>query len=103
MSRRSRPLKLLPVLALFTAFVAPVWPQMALPPPVPPGVAPAWTRVPTSPQVFYAPNVPADLFLLHKRYYYYYGVIGTRASTWQDRGARCASRTCPVPDKPHLF
>jgi hypothetical protein len=69
----SRILNLLLVLALLTAGVAPAWSQMALPPPVPPGVAPAWAVVPTSPKVFYAPNVPGDLFLLHKRYYYYYG------------------------------
>ena len=78
----SRGLKLLLVAALLTACVAPAWSQMAppppppgvaLPPPVPPGVAPAWAVVPTSPKVFYAPNLPADLFLLHKRYYYYYG------------------------------
>ena len=82
MSRRSRPLKLLLVLALLTACVAPAWskmapppppPGVALPPPVPPGIAPAWAVVPTSPKVFNAPNIPSDLFLLHKRYYYYYG------------------------------
>jgi hypothetical protein len=81
MFRLSRPLKLLLVAALLTAGVAPAWSQMApppappgvaLPPPVPPGVAPAWAVVPTSPKVFYAPNIPADLFLLHKKYYYYY-------------------------------
>ncbi len=75
MSRRSRPLKLLLVLALLAAGAAPAWSQAytLLPAPVPPGLAPGWVPVPTSPQVFYAPNVPADLFLLHKRYYYYYG------------------------------
>lgn len=82
MSRRSRPLKLLLVLALLTALAAPAWSQMAppsplpgvaLPPPVPPGVAPAWAVVPTSPKVFYAPNIPGDIFLLHKKYYYYNG------------------------------
>ena len=82
MSRISRPLKLLLALALITALAAPAWSQMvppppppgvALPPPVPPGVTPAWAAVPTSPKVFYAPNVPGDLFLLHKRHYYYYG------------------------------
>src|SRR5512139_3354919 len=78
---RAHPLKLLLVLAWLAACAAPAWSQMvpppppgaALPAPVPSGVAPAWTPVPTSPKVFYAPNVPADLFLLHKRYYYYYG------------------------------
>lgn len=67
------------VVLLLTALVVPAWSQMvpppgvALPPPVPPGVAPAWAPVPTSPKVFYAPNIPGDLFLLQKRYYYYYG------------------------------
>ncbi len=65
--------KILLLVILLAASVAPAWSQMALPLPVPPGVAPAWTPVPTSPQVFYAPNIPGDLFLLHKRYYYYYG------------------------------
>lgn len=78
----SRVLKLLLVAVLLTACVAPAWAQMAppppppgvaLPPPVPPGLAPAWAVVPSSPKVFYAPNIPSDLFLLHKRYYYYYG------------------------------
>ncbi len=82
MSHRSQAVKLLLVLMLLGTLVAPAWAQMggpppapgvALPPPIPPGVAPAWTVVPTSPKVFYAPNIPADLFLLHKRYYYYYG------------------------------
>jgi hypothetical protein len=76
----ARWLKVLLFLTLIGAWVAPAGAQMyappppgvgvPLPPPVPPGVAPAWTPVPSSPQVFYAPNVPADLFLLHKRYYY---------------------------------
>ncbi len=68
----SRPWKVIFLGILLTACMAPAWAQMALPLPVPPGAAPAWTPVPTSPQVFYAPNLPADLFLLHKRYYYYY-------------------------------
>ncbi|MCL4500515.1 MAG: hypothetical protein M1438_01505 [Deltaproteobacteria bacterium] len=76
-----RPLKILLAMVLLISCVAPAWPQMApppppgvapLPPPVPPGVAPAWVVAPTSPKVFYAPNLPSDLFLLHKRYYYYY-------------------------------
>ena len=76
-----RLVKVLLLATLLVACVAPAWSQMAsppppgvaLPPPVPPGVVPAWAAVPTSPKVFYAPNIPSDLFLLHKRYYYYYG------------------------------
>jgi hypothetical protein len=30
--------------------------------PVPPHVKPRWTRMPETPRVFYAPNVPADVF-----------------------------------------
>lgn len=79
----ARWLKILFFLTLVAACAAPAGAQMypppppgggaPLPPPVPPGVAPAWTRVPTSPKVFYAPNLPTDLFLLHQRYYYYSG------------------------------
>ena len=73
----SRLLKGLLLVMLMTALVVPAWSQMvppppppgvALPPPVPPGVTPAWAPVPTSPKVFYAPNVPGALFLLNKRY-----------------------------------
>ncbi len=71
----SRVLKILLATVLVIACVAPAWSQayVPVPAPVPPGYGPAWAPVPTSPQVFYAPNIPADLFLLHKRYYYYYG------------------------------
>lgn len=48
-------------------------PGVALPAPAPPGLAPAWTPVPTSPRVLYAPNLPGDVFRLHKKYYYYSG------------------------------
>ncbi len=71
----SRLLHSLLLVVLLTAGAAPAWSQayVPLPLPVPPGVAPAWAPVPTSPQVFYAQNIPVDLFLLHKKYYYYYG------------------------------
>jgi hypothetical protein len=83
MSSISRPLKLLLLLVLLTACAVPAWSQMplppgyavALPPPAPPGVYPGWTPVPTSPKVLYATNIPADLFLVQKRYYYYYGGV----------------------------
>jgi len=81
MARLSRPRQIFLALALLTAFTAPAWPQMAPPPPtgltaplpIPPGVVPAWAPVPTSPKVFYAQNIPGDIFLLHKKYYYYNG------------------------------
>lgn len=79
----SRLLKVFLLVALLSAFAAPAWCQTAVPPPVlqevalptpvPPGVAPAWAPVPTAPKIFYAPNIPGDLFLLHKKYYYYSG------------------------------
>src|SRR5574340_995135 len=71
----TRLLKILLVAIVLISCAAPAWSQayMALPAPVPPGYAPAWTPVPSSPQVFYAPNLPTDLFLCQKRYYYYYG------------------------------
>ncbi len=69
----SRWLQVALLVILVTAGAAPAWSQVMLPLPVPPGVAPAWAPVPSSPKVFYALNIPSDLFLLHKRYYYYYG------------------------------
>ena len=66
-------LKVLLVITLLAAGVAPAWSQAGLPQPAPPGVAPAWTVVPSSPRVLYAPNIPGDLFLRHKKYYYYAG------------------------------
>jgi hypothetical protein len=80
----SRLLKGLLLVLLLSSLVVPAWSQMVpppppqgvvLPPPAPPGVTPAWTPVPTSPKVFYAPNVPGDLFFLNKRHYYYYGGV----------------------------
>ncbi len=38
--------------------------------PVPPEVIPQWTPVPGSPQVYYAPNVPTDVFRYQRRYYF---------------------------------
>ena len=67
--------KMLTAIILITAFAAPAWAQVAvpaMPPPMAPGVAPAWTAVPASPKVLYAPNVPGDMFRLHRQYYYYH-------------------------------
>lgn len=93
----SRLIKILLITTLLAAFVAPAWCQPAVPPPpqelalpapVPPGVAPAWTPVPTSPRVFYAANIPGDLFLLHQKYYYY------------SRGLWYRSKHLPGPYRP---
>jgi hypothetical protein len=84
----SRLLKVLLLLTIFSALAAPAWarPCLAPPPPytpayaaipgpVPYGMAPAWARVPSSPEVFFAPNLPTDLFLVQNKYYYYYGGV----------------------------
>jgi hypothetical protein len=83
----SRLLKALLLLTVCSSLAAPAWAQpclappsyapayMAVPGPVPYGMAPAWARVSTSPRVFFAPNLPADLFLVKNKYYYYYGGV----------------------------
>jgi hypothetical protein len=48
-----------------------------LPPTVPPGVTPQWTRVPGNPAVAYAPNLKVDLFR-HQGVYYYWVAGGWR-------------------------
>ena len=40
--------------------------------PVPPGVKPQWTRVPGAPQVFWAPNLPTDVFRYSGKYYFFW-------------------------------
>ncbi len=60
---------------LVIVLAAPAWSQAPAPPPPPvaPGTVPAWTVVPSSPKVLYAPNEPGDIFRLHRHYFYYYG------------------------------
>ena len=111
----SRLFKILLVLTILLACTAPAWSQMyapappgaavALPLPLPPGVVPAWTPVPTSPQVFYAPNIPVDLFLLHKKYYYYYGGYWYQSKYPEGPWGLVQKQTPPghPPDKPRLF
>jgi hypothetical protein len=43
------------------------------PPPLTPEMSPQWARAPGSPQVAYAPNIPADLFRHGRQFYYYSG------------------------------
>jgi hypothetical protein len=71
----SRATKALLAIILIAVWFTPAWgaPPVALPAPVPPGVAPLWTPVPASPGVLYAPNAPGDIFRVHNKYYYYYG------------------------------
>ncbi|MCL4500516.1 MAG: hypothetical protein M1438_01510 [Deltaproteobacteria bacterium] len=40
--------------------------------PIPPRVKPQWTRVPNVPGVFYAPNLPTDVFRHGSKYYFYW-------------------------------
>ncbi len=40
--------------------------------PIPPKVKPQWTPVPNVPGVFYAPNIPTDVFRRGTKYYFYW-------------------------------
>ena len=40
--------------------------------PVPPHVRPQWTPVPNAPGVYYAPNLPTDVFRHGGKYYFYW-------------------------------
>ncbi len=40
--------------------------------PIPPHVKPHWTPVPSAPGVFYAPNIPTDVFRHGGKYYFYW-------------------------------
>jgi hypothetical protein len=68
---RHRSLKFLVVLLL----VAVPWPAGAQDiriNPVPPGVKPQWAQVPGAPQVFWAPNLPTDVFRYRSKYYFFW-------------------------------
>ncbi|MDP3183126.1 MAG: hypothetical protein Q8M54_09975 [Desulfobaccales bacterium] len=51
---------------------APAWAQDIRINPVPPHVKPVWLPVPGAPQVYYAPNLPTDLFRYRGKYYFYW-------------------------------
>jgi hypothetical protein len=76
-------LKAMLVLLLLTSWVTPAWtkpPVVQLPPPVAVGgPAPAWTVVPSSPKVLYAPNTAGDVFRFKKKVYYYQGGVWYRS------------------------
>ena len=40
--------------------------------PVPPGVQPQWVKVPGTPQVSWAPNLPTDVFRYGGKYYFFW-------------------------------
>jgi hypothetical protein len=72
MSRRLKAIKLLLVLAWLTASAAPVAAQEIRINPVPPQVKPQWTPVPNAPGVYWAPNIPTDVFRHGSKYYFYW-------------------------------
>jgi hypothetical protein len=51
--------------------------------PVPPGVKPQWQAVPGAPQVFFAPNLPTDVFRHQKKYYLYWDGMWFESRTLQ--------------------
>ncbi len=59
------------ILALVLA-AAPVAAQDINIDPVPPRVKPQWTTVPNVPGVYYAPNLPTDVFRHGSKYYFYW-------------------------------
>lgn len=66
-------LKLLTAALLGLALaVAPVVAQDIHIEPIPPHVKPQWTPVPNAPGVFYAPNIPTDVFRHGSKYYFYW-------------------------------
>jgi len=66
-------LKLLIAAALGLALSgAPVAAQDIRIEPIPPHVKPQWTPVPNAPGVYYAPNLPTDVFRHGGKYYFYW-------------------------------
>ena len=53
-------------------FSGPSWGQELRINPVPPHVKPQWLPVPGAPQIYYAPNLPTDLFRYRGNYYFYW-------------------------------
>ncbi len=56
--------------------------------PVPPGVKPQWTRVPGTPQVSWAPNLPTDVFRYGGKYYFFWENYFYRGLPLKDPGSR---------------
>jgi hypothetical protein len=48
--------------------------------PVPPGSKPQWTPVPGAPKVFWAPNLPTDVFRYRGKYYFFWANYFYRGS-----------------------
>jgi hypothetical protein len=69
----ARPSRLLITLVLAAALAgSPALAQDIRINPVPPHVKPQWTPVPGAPQVYYAPNLPTDLFRYRGKYYFFW-------------------------------
>jgi hypothetical protein len=69
----SRLTRLLLLLALGVALAAsPALAQRLNIVPVPPHVKPQWTPLPNNPKIFYAPNVPTDVFRYRGKYYLFW-------------------------------
>jgi hypothetical protein len=49
--------------------------------PVPPGVSPQWAKIPGATQVFWAPNLPTDVFRYRGTYYFFWGDYFYRGRT----------------------
>ena len=67
-----RCLQVLPVLILLAAVAAPAAAQDIRINPVPPQVKPQWTPVPNASGVYWAPNIPTDVFRHGSKYYFYW-------------------------------
>lgn len=61
---------LLAFMAVALMWASPGWAQSPRIIPVPPEVTPRWLPAPGSPQVYYAPNIPTDVFRYRGQYYF---------------------------------
>lgn len=68
----SRGLQVLLVLILLAAGAAPAAAQDIRIEPIPPQVKPQWTPVPNASGVYWAPNIPTDVFRHGSKYYFYW-------------------------------
>jgi hypothetical protein len=65
--------RLLVLLLLSVALASPpAWTQIRIEP-IPPHVKPQWTPVPNTTGVYYAPNIPTDVFRYQGKYYFFWG------------------------------
>ncbi|MCL6621171.1 MAG: hypothetical protein K6T55_03635 [Syntrophobacterales bacterium] len=55
---------------LVLLWASPGWAQSPRIIPVPPEVTPRWLPAPGSPQIYYAPNIPTDVFRYRGQYYF---------------------------------